>query len=118
MSTAAIPEQFYGFHCNEIETGHLAEPRERRIERNRRFQSERFYREDWSCAVAHDGRFRDSLSLKQYLAASHIVAPLTVKTIPDKQLSAVGAKRYSCIRVPYFDVGLQCLPGHLCAEWS
>jgi DNA-binding transcriptional LysR family regulator len=34
-----------------------------------------------------------------------------VQTIPDKQLAAVGAKRNSCIRVPYFGVALQCLPG-------
>jgi len=34
-----------------------------------------------------------------------------VQTIPDKQLAAVGAKRTSCIRVPYFGVALQCLPG-------
>ena len=34
-----------------------------------------------------------------------------VQTIPDKQLSAVGVRRSSCIRVPYFGVGLQCLPG-------
>jgi hypothetical protein len=33
-----------------------------------------------------------------------------VQTIPDKQLAAVGAKRSSCIRVPYFGVALQCLP--------
>jgi hypothetical protein len=34
-----------------------------------------------------------------------------VQTIPDKQLAAVGAKRCSCIRVPYFGVAMQCLPG-------
>jgi DNA-binding transcriptional LysR family regulator len=77
------------------------------------FQSERLYREDWICAVAHDSRFGDSLSLKQYLAASHIVVSTHagVQTIPDKQLAAVGAKRNSCVRVPYFGVALQCLPG-------
>jgi DNA-binding transcriptional LysR family regulator len=77
------------------------------------FQSERLYREDWICAVAHESRFGDSLSLKQYLAASHIVVATYagVQTIPDKQLAAVGAKRKSCMRVPYFGVALQCLPG-------
>jgi DNA-binding transcriptional LysR family regulator len=76
------------------------------------FQSERLYREEWICAVAHDSRFGDSLSLKQYLAASHIVVATYagVQTIPDKQLAAVGAKRNSCIRVPYFGVALLCLP--------
>jgi DNA-binding transcriptional LysR family regulator len=77
------------------------------------FQSERLYREDWICAVSHDSPFGDSLSLKQYLAASHIVVSTRagVQTIPDKQLAGVGAKRNSCIRVPYFGVALQCLPG-------
>jgi DNA-binding transcriptional LysR family regulator len=77
------------------------------------FQSERLYREDWMCAVARGSRFRDRLSLKQYLAASHIVVSTYagVQTIPDKQLAAVGAKRTSSIRVPYFGVALQCLPG-------
>jgi DNA-binding transcriptional LysR family regulator len=76
------------------------------------FQSERLYREDWVCAVARGSRFGDRLSLKQYLAASHIVVATYagVQTIPDKQLAAVGAKRSSCIRVPYFGVALQCLP--------
>jgi len=75
------------------------------------FQSERLYREDWICAVARDSRFGDRLSLKQYLAASHIVVSTYagVQTIPDKQLAAVGAQRKSYIRVPYFGVALQCL---------
>jgi DNA-binding transcriptional LysR family regulator len=77
------------------------------------FQSERLYREDWICAVAQDSRFGESLSLKQYLAASHIVVATYagVQTIPDKQLAALGAKRTSGIRVPYFGVALHCLPG-------
>jgi DNA-binding transcriptional LysR family regulator len=77
------------------------------------FQSERLYREDWICAVARASRFGDRLSLKQYLTASHIVVSTYagVQTIPDKQLAAVGAKRSSCIRVPYFGVALQSLPG-------
>jgi DNA-binding transcriptional LysR family regulator len=78
------------------------------------FQSERLYREDWVCVVARDSRFGDRLSLKEYLAASHIVVVgryAGVQTIPDKQMAAVGEKRSSCIRVPYFGVALQCLPG-------
>lgn len=77
------------------------------------FQSERLYREDWICAVAHDSPFGDSLSLKQYLSAYHIVVGTYagVQTIPDKQLAAIGAKRNSCVRVPYFGVALQCLAG-------
>jgi hypothetical protein len=63
--------------------------------------------------VARDSRFGDRLSLKEYLAASHIVVGTYagVQTIPDKQMAAVGEKRSSCIRVPYFGVALQCLVG-------
>src|ERR1700727_704647 len=77
------------------------------------FQSERLYREDWICAVARGSRFGDRLSLKQYLAASHVVVSTLagVQTIPDKRLTAVGAKRSSFVRLPYFGVALQCLPG-------
>src|SRR5580658_7390814 len=77
------------------------------------FQSERLYREDWICAVAHGSQFDDQLSLKRYVAASHIIVSTYggVQTIPDKQLAAVGVKRSSFIRVPYFGVALQCLPG-------
>ena len=77
------------------------------------FHSEKLYREDWICAVARGSRFGERLSLKQYLAASHIVVASYggVQTIPDKQLAAVGARRSSSIRVPYFGVALQCLPG-------
>src|SRR5258706_472300 len=75
------------------------------------FQSERLYREDWICAVARGSRFGDRLSLKQYLAASHIVVATYagVNTIPDKQLAAVRAKCSSSIRVPYLGVALQFL---------
>jgi DNA-binding transcriptional LysR family regulator len=77
------------------------------------FQSERLYREDWICAVARDSRVGDQLTLKQYLEASHIVVSTLagVQTIPDKQVTAAGAKRRSFIRLPYFGVALQCLPG-------
>jgi len=77
------------------------------------FHSERLYREDLICAVARDSRFGDRLSLRQYAEASHIAVATYggVQTIPDKRLAAVGAKRSSCVRVPYFGVALQCLPG-------
>jgi DNA-binding transcriptional LysR family regulator len=77
------------------------------------FQSERLYQEDWVCVVANDSRFGDSLSLKQYLSADHIVVGTYagVQTLPDKQLAAVGARRKSCVRVPYFGVAVQCLAG-------
>src|SRR6267142_5988424 len=77
------------------------------------FYSERLYREDWVCAVAKESRFGDRMQLKEYLAASHIVVGTYagVQPIPDKQMAAVGAKRNSCIRVPYFGVALNCIPG-------
>lgn len=73
--------------------------------------SEKLYREEWVCAVARDSRFGDGLTIKQYLAAQHIVVSTLpgVQTIPDKQLAALGAKRSSSVRVPYFGVALQCL---------
>jgi len=76
------------------------------------FHSERLYRRIGLRRRARS-RFGDRLSLRQYLAASHIAVATYagVQTIPDKQLAAVGAKRTSCIRVPYFGVALQCLPG-------
>ena len=77
------------------------------------FHSEKLYREDFVCAVARDSHFGDRLSLKQYVAAAHIaVSPLAgMQTIPDKRLAAIGAKRHSCIRMPYFGAALQCLAG-------
>ena len=77
------------------------------------FQSERLYKEDWICAVARDSHFGDRLPFKEYLAANHIVVATYegVQTIPDKQLAAVSKNRRSFIRVPYFGVALQCLPG-------
>jgi DNA-binding transcriptional LysR family regulator len=77
------------------------------------FSSERLYREDWICAVARQSKFGGRLTLKQYLAAEHlIVSPfLSVQNIPDKQLAALGAKRRSFVRMPYFGAALSCLPG-------
>jgi DNA-binding transcriptional LysR family regulator len=77
------------------------------------FQSEKLYREDWVCAVARESSFRDHLSLKQYLAADHLVVSTLpgVQSIPDKQIAALGMKRRSSLRAPYFGVALHCLPG-------
>jgi DNA-binding transcriptional LysR family regulator len=77
------------------------------------FHSEKLYREDWVCAVARESSFGNSLPLKQYLTADHIAVSTLpgVQTIPDKQLAAMGAKRTSRVRVPYFGVALQCLAG-------
>ena len=76
------------------------------------FSSEKLYREDWICAVARQSKFADRLTLKQYLAAEHlIVSPfLSVQNIPDKQLAALRVKRRSFVRMPYFGAALSCLP--------
>jgi DNA-binding transcriptional LysR family regulator len=77
------------------------------------FSSEKLYREDWICAVARQSKFGDRLTLKQYLAAEHLVVTTLprVQNIPDKQLAALGAKRRSSVRMPYFGAALSCLPG-------
>lgn len=74
--------------------------------------SEKLYREDWICAVARESKFANSLTLKQYLAAEHLVITTlpNVQNIPDKQLAALGAKRRSSVRMPYFGAALSCLP--------
>jgi DNA-binding transcriptional LysR family regulator len=75
--------------------------------------SQRLHREDWVCAVARKSKFGDRLTLKQYLAAEHLVVTTlpTVQNIPDKQLAALGVKRRSSVRMPYFGAALSCLPG-------
>jgi DNA-binding transcriptional LysR family regulator len=75
--------------------------------------SEKLYREDWICAVARLSKFGDRLTLKQYLAAEHLTVTTLprVQNIPDKQLAALGAKRRSSVRMPYFGAALSCLPG-------
>ena len=77
------------------------------------FQSETLYREDWICAVARTNPIGDRLTLRQYLAADHITVSTLPgsQTIPDKQLAALGLKRSSSIRMPYFGIALECLPG-------
>jgi DNA-binding transcriptional LysR family regulator len=77
------------------------------------FNSEKLYREDWVCAVARQSKFGDRLTLKQYLAAEHLTVTTlpSVQNIPDKQLAALGLKRRSAVRMPYFGAALSCLPG-------
>ena len=77
------------------------------------FQTETLYREDWICAVARNNKIGNALTLAQYAAANHLVVSTLpgVQTIPDKQLAALGLKRRSSIRMPYFAVALECLPG-------
>jgi hypothetical protein len=71
------------------------------------------HREDWICAVVRQSKFRDHLTLKQYLAAEHLIVTVltSVQNIPDEQLAVLGAKRRSSARMPYFDATLSCLSG-------
>jgi DNA-binding transcriptional LysR family regulator len=75
--------------------------------------SEKLYREDWICAVARQSKFGHRLTLKQYLAAEHLTVTTlpSIQNIPDKQLAALGVKRRSSVRMPYFGAALSCLPG-------
>jgi len=77
------------------------------------FQAETLYREDWICAVARESPIGRRLTLAQYLAADHLVIATLpgVQSIPDKQLAALGHKRRSSVRMPYFAAALQCLSG-------
>jgi hypothetical protein len=78
------------------------------------FQSERLYREDWMCAVAHDSGFGDSLSLKQYLSAYHIVVGTyaSVHTIPDKQLDGYWSETQLVYSRAVLRRGPAMPPGH------
>src|SRR4030081_3598147 len=71
------------------------------------FHTERLYREDWVCAVARDSHFGDRLSLKHYLAASHIVVATYGggPTISHKKPAGGGAQRSSSIWGPFFRGG-------------
>jgi DNA-binding transcriptional LysR family regulator len=75
--------------------------------------SERLYRENWVCVVARESKHGDRLSLPEYAAADHIAVSTLpgIQSIPDKQLAALGMKRRSSVRMPYFGVALQCLTG-------
>jgi len=71
----------------------------------------------WQSGIAElveHGQVDLVLHIDDGLLPSHYIVVSTyagVQTIPDKQLAAVGAKRSSCIRLPYFGVALQSLPG-------
>jgi DNA-binding transcriptional LysR family regulator len=78
------------------------------------FQSERLYREDWIWAFARRSRFGERLSLKRYLAASHIVVATDagVQKIPHKQLAAVGAETHFVYSTALLRSGSAMSPRH------
>lgn len=75
-------------------------------------ESQRLYRERWSCVVSRSSKLPKRLSLTRYLAAEHVVVSVLdgVQTIPDKRLAALGHTRRSSICVPYFGAALECVP--------
>ena len=63
--------------------------------------------------VAKESPFKRALTLKQYLAADHIGINIVggIQTIPEKRLSAIGAKRHCPMVVPYHTAAMRSLVG-------
>jgi len=68
---------------------------------------------DFVCVVAKKSPFKRALTLEQYLGADHIGIDIIggIQTIPEKRLSAIGAKRHCPIVVPYHLAALRSLVG-------
>jgi len=77
------------------------------------FASEIIFEADFACVAAKESSYSRALTLKQYLAASHVGVGILggLQTIPDKRLAAIGAKRHCPISVPYFSAAIRCIPG-------
>src|ERR1700737_288235 len=78
-----------------------------------RFATETIFETEFACVVAKQSRYSRALTLKQYLAASHVGVGILgeLPTIPDERLPTVGAKRRCQIWVPYFSAAIRCVPG-------
>lgn len=78
-----------------------------------RFEREVIFEDGFACVAASGGNYSRKVTLKQYLAATHIGVGILggLPTIPDKRLAAIGAKRHCPIWVPYFSAAIRCLPG-------
>jgi DNA-binding transcriptional LysR family regulator len=77
------------------------------------FAKEVIFEVDFVCVVAKQSGFRRALTLKQYLAADHIGVDIVggIQTIPEKRLSAIGAKRHCPIVVPYHTTAMRSVVG-------
>jgi DNA-binding transcriptional LysR family regulator len=77
------------------------------------FASEIIFEDEFACVVAKENCFSRALTLKQYLAASHIGVSVlgSLETIPGQRLAAVGARRNYRIRVPYWAVATRIISG-------
>ncbi len=78
-----------------------------------RFATETIFEAEFACVVAKQSSYSRALTLKQYLAASHVGVGILggLPTIPDERLAAVGVKRRCPIWVPYFSAAIRCVPG-------
>jgi DNA-binding transcriptional LysR family regulator len=78
-----------------------------------RFASELLFEDEFACVAAKESSYSRALTLKQYLASSHIGVGILegVQTIPEKRLASVGAKRRCAIWVPYFTAAIRSVAG-------
>jgi DNA-binding transcriptional LysR family regulator len=77
------------------------------------FASEIIFEDEFACVVARESSFSRALTLKQYLAASHIGVSVLggLHTIPELRLAAVGARRHYRICVPYWATAIRSVAG-------
>ncbi len=78
-----------------------------------RFENESIFEDGFACVAASESAYRRKVTLKQYLAATHIGVGILggMQTIPDKRLAAIGARRRCAMWVPYFSAAIRCVPG-------
>ena len=78
-----------------------------------RFENEIIFEDGFACVAASESSYQRKLTLKQYLAATHVGVGILggMQTIPDKRLAAIGARRHCPMWVPYFSAAIRCLPG-------
>jgi DNA-binding transcriptional LysR family regulator len=77
------------------------------------FASEIIFEDEFACVTARESSFSRALTLKQYLAASHIGVSVLggLHTIPEQRLAAVGARRHYRICVPYWATAVRSVAG-------
>jgi DNA-binding transcriptional LysR family regulator len=75
-------------------------------------QTEVIYEEELVCVVDAQAPYSRQITLKQYLAAEHIVVAVTEGSqhIPEKRLAAHGQQRRTVITLPYFGAAVRCVP--------
>jgi DNA-binding transcriptional LysR family regulator len=78
------------------------------------FAREVIFEDGFACVMARESSFSRALTLKQYLAASHVGVGILggLPTIPDKRLAAIGQKRRCSIWVPYFSTAMRSVAGN------